>query len=306
MRTILSTGTAVGALVALAVLASVLTGGCSTSRSGDGRLRVVAAENFWGDIAAQIAGPGVDVESIVTRPDADPHDYEPTAQDARDFADARLVIENGIGYDPWAQRLLDADAGHDRVVLDVGTLLNVPAGGNPHQWYSRGAVSAYVREVARDLASIDPAHRTAYARRADSFDSTAMAPYDEWVHRIRSQFGGTAIGASESMVSLWAETLGLKLSTPESFVDAVSEGNEPTASDKATVDAQIRRHEIKVFVYNSQNSTPDVQRLVDEAHAARIPVVTITETLSPEHASFQDWQAREAHALYDALAETAR
>ena len=100
----------------------------------------------------------------------------------------------------------------------------------------------------------------------------------------------------------WAETLGLKLMTPESFLDAIAEGNEPTASDKATVDAQIRDHKIKVFVFNSQNSTPDVQRLVDAARHADIPVVTVTETLTPENATFQAWQVRELRALLAALA----
>jgi zinc/manganese transport system substrate-binding protein len=250
--------------------------------------------------------PDATVTSIVTQPDADPHDYEPIPQDARDFARARLVIENGVGYDPWAQRLLDADPGHDRVVLDVGRILGVPDGGNPHQWYLRAAVSRFVQRLAADLGRIDPAHRADYARRARAFEVQGLAAYDRWVGRIRSRFGGTAIGASESLVALWSDTLGLELLTPKSFVDAVSQGNEPTASDKATVDAQIRGHEIKVFVYNRQNATPDVQRLVDAARAARIPVVTVTETLDPEHASFQDWQTRQAQALYDALAEAVR
>jgi zinc/manganese transport system substrate-binding protein len=266
----------------------------------------VVAENFWGDIAAQVAGPGVSVRSVVTQPNADPHDYEPTAQDARDFARARLVVVNGAGYDPWAQRLLDAEPGQHRTVLDVGSVLGVPAGGNPHQWYSRRAVLTFAQRVATELGAIDPTHRAEYAERAHAFDSRGMARYDGWIERIRSRFGGTAIGASESLVALWAETLHLKLLTPESFVDAVSEGAEPNAADKATVDSQIRGHAIDVFVYNEQNATPDVQRLVDEARDARIPVVTVTETLSPEHATFQEWQGRQAHALWDALLAASR
>jgi zinc/manganese transport system substrate-binding protein len=102
-------------------------------------------------------------------------------------------------------------------------------------------------------------------------------------------------------VSLLAQSTGLKLLTPEPFLDAIAEGNEPTAQDKATTDAQIRERRIKVFVYNSQNSTPDVQRLVDEARAEHIPVTTVTETLVPAHATFQDWQTRQLRALLAAL-----
>jgi zinc/manganese transport system substrate-binding protein len=264
-------------------------------------VRVVAAENFWGSIARQIGGDAVDVTSIVSNPDADPHDYEPTAQDAQTIASARLVIENGIGYDPWAQRLIDADPGHGRVVLDVGKVLDVPEGGNPHQWYSRAAVATFIQHVAADLGRVDPLHRAAYARRARDLATHGFAAYDDFVGRIKARFAGAPIGASESLVSVWAASLGLKLLTPPSFLDAVSEGNEPTASDKATVDEQITSHAIKVFVFNAQNATPDVRRLVDEARHAGIPVVTVTETLSPADTRFQDWQAQEARDLARAL-----
>ena len=309
MRIILKRGTdrRVRAATLAAIAAVTVLGACGSSSAGSsGGIHVVAAENFWGSITAQIAGPDASVTSIVTKPDADPHDYEPTPGDARAFADARLVIENGIGYDPWAQRLLDADPGHGRVVLDVGKVLDVPDGGNPHQWYSRAAVGTFITQVTADLARVDPAHRAAYARRAHDLVTRGFAALDRGIARIKQRFAGTPIGASESIVSLWADTLRLKLLTPRSFVDAVSEGNEPTAADKATVDAQIANHAIKVFVYNEQNATPDVRRLVDAAQRARIPVVTITETLVPETANFQDWQTREVGELYQALVGAAR
>jgi zinc/manganese transport system substrate-binding protein len=290
----------------IALAATLSLGACSTGPAAPSGVRVVAAENFWGSITAQIAGPDASVTSIVTRPDADPHDYEPTPSDARAFSDAGLVVENGVGYDPWAQRLLDADPGSGRVVLDVGKLLGVPAGGNPHRWYSRADVGTFIKQVTADLGRVDPAHRAAYTRRAHDLTTRGFAALDGWIARIKQRFANAPIGASESIVSLWADTLGLDLRTPQSFVDAVSEGNEPTAADKATVDAQIQQHEIKVFVYNEQNATPDVRRLVDAARGAHIPVVTITETLTPENATFQDWQARELRALYQALVEASR
>src|SRR4051794_29114843 len=212
--------------VALFVAMVAVVGGfgaCSASSAGTSHgIPVVAAENFWGSITSQIAGPDATVTSIVSSPDADPHDYEPRPQDARSFADAKLVIENGIGYDPWAQRLLDADSVAGRVVLDVGKLVGVPDGGNPHQWYSRTAVSEFVSQVAADLARIDPDHRARYERRAHAFETSGLAQYDQLIAQIKQQYGGTTIGASESIVALWADTLDLKLATPESFVDAVS------------------------------------------------------------------------------------
>ncbi len=112
---------------------------------------------------------------------------------------------------------------------------------------------------------------------------------------------GTPVGASESIVSRLAATLGLKMLTPYSFLKAISEGTEPTAQDKATIDAQIKGKQIKIYVYNSQNATPDVAAQVKEATAAGIPVTTVTETLTPAGATFQQWQVSELQGIENAL-----
>lgn len=306
MRIILRTRVA---LVTIAVLATLGLGACSTSSSGPaagGRIRIVVAENFWGSIVEQLAGPDAEVTSIITNPDADPHDYEPTAQDARTIASAQYVIINGIGYDGWAQKLLDANPASDRTVLNIGDLLGLGAGANPHQWYSPKSVHRFVARVGADVATLDPGHRAAYERRVRAYESSGLAEYNRLLADIRRRFAGTPIGASESIVAPWAAGLGLRMITPARFLDAIAEGSEPTRSDKATVDAQIADREIKVFVYNSQNATPDVQRLVDAARRKNIPVTTVTETLVPEEATFQAWQVRELRALLDALGTSIR
>jgi zinc/manganese transport system substrate-binding protein len=302
MRIILKTR-AVG--TALALSGVVALGACSTSSPGagaGGRIRVAVAENFWGSIVAQLAGPDAAVTSVISNPDADPHDYEPTAEDARTIASARYVIVNGIGYDAWAQKLLDANPAKDRRVLNVGDLLGLKAGSNPHQWYSPASVGRFIARVSADLAELDPDHRAAYEQRRDAYESTGLRDYNRLLAEIKRRFGGTPIGATESIVAPWAAGAGLEMLTPKSFLDAIAEGNEPTRADKATVDAQIADRKIKVFVYNSQNATPDVKRLVDAARREHIPVTTVTETLVPEDATFQAWQVRELQSLLDALA----
>lgn len=302
MRTILKSADAALAIVVLAAVVLAACSSGSTPTAGDGRIRVVVAENFWGSIARQIAGADAVVTSIISKPGADPHDYEPTPDDARSVAGARIVIENGIGYDPWMKELVDADASSSQVVLDVGKLLGVAAGGNPHQWYSRAAVERVSARVAADLEAADPAHRDAYERNQRYFDETALAQYNALIATIQRRYAGTPIGASESIVTPLAQTLGLKMMTPESFLDAIAEGTEPTANDKETADTQIREHQIKVFVFNSQNSTPDIQRLVRESRSNGIPVTTVTETLAPASATFQAWQVSELRRLEAALA----
>ena len=305
MRIILRTRIALAAMV---VLGSIGIGSCSTSSSANanGRIRVVVAENFWGSIVEQLAGSYADVTSIIGNPATDPHDYEPTAQDARTIASARYVVVNGIGYDSWAQKLLDANPDSSRTVLNVGDLLGLDAGANPHQWYSPSSVRRVVARVPADLAKIDPRHRVAYERRGHAYESSGLRDYGRVLAQIRSEFSGTPIGASESIVTPWATAVGLRMVTPEKFLDAIAEGNEPTESDKATVDAQIADRTIKVFVYNRQNATPDVQRLIDAARRAHIPVTTVTETLEPANTTFQAWQVRELQALLRALRQAIR
>jgi zinc/manganese transport system substrate-binding protein len=286
----------------LGLLAGCSTANGSVSPLGRSRvIQVVAAENFWGSIASQLGGKHVHVSSIITNPDTDPHSYEPTAVDARTIALARLVIENGIGYDPWAARLIAADA-ESQDVLNVGQLLGVPDGGNPHRWYNPSDVRAVVRKLTADYSSLDPADRAYFASRRAWFMTVALRQYDALVARIKAKYSATPVGASESIFAMLAPALGLKLITPYSFLRAISEGTEVSAADKQMIDNQISHHLIKIYVYNSQNVTPDVQAQLAAARAAHIPVTTITETLVPPNSTYQAWQVRELKGIAAALA----
>lgn len=295
------------ALVLVALAAAVAgCGGGAAASAGSDRLQVVAAENFWGSLAAQLGGDRVHVTSIVTSPDADPHDYEPRAADARTMAGARLAIVNGIGYDAWANRLLDANPVSGRVVLDVGDLVGLEPGDNPHQWYSPGTVQRVIDRIVADYKRLDPEHAAYFDHRRTVVEARNLGRYHRLIARIRTRYGGTAVGASESIFAPLAKALGLRLITPPAFLTAISEGTDPTAADKQTADEQIAERQIKVWVHNSQNTTPDVTRLDDAARRAGIPIVTMTETLTPAGAGFQDWQVRELAELERALASATR
>ena len=287
-----------------AVAVALLGAGCDSSpdASAGGVTRVVAAENVWGSIAAELAGGRAEVESLVASPGADPHDYEPSAADARALAGAKLVIVDGIGYDAWASRLLAANPVHGRIVLDVGDVVGVRAGANPHRWYSPGDVRRVLRALAHAYAKLDRGDAD-YFRRRLRVVSKRLRPYRQLAASIRRKYRGVPVGASESIAEPLARALGLELRTPRSFLDAVSEGTEPTAADRTTIDRQIARREIAVWIYNRQNATPDVERITQAARRRGIPVVPITETLSPASATFEAWQSRQLRALAAALAE---
>jgi zinc/manganese transport system substrate-binding protein len=294
-------------VVLSAVALPLVFAACSASAPGAararGKLRIVAAENVWGSLAAQVGGDRVSVTSIVDSPNADPHDYEPTAADARAVADAALVVQNGIGYDAWMQRLLDANPVGGRATLTVGVLVGVPNGGNPHQWYAPSSVRTVIDAIASAYEKLDASSRAYFESQRNRLLDVTLKPYFDLIARIKSVYAGTPVGASESLFQPLANALGLDLLTPPGFLKAISEGTDPTAADKAAIDTQIRTHAIKVYLYNSQNATPDVQRQVDAARAEGIGVTTMTETLVPASASFEQWQVTQLHALADALAK---
>lgn len=297
-----------GAVVAYVAMAAFLAG-CDKSGpsatagtgAGAGRLRVVAAENFWGSIASQLGGSRVYVSSIIVNPDTDPHSYEPTAADARTMAGSRLAIVNGIGYDNWAPKLLAASPGEGRMVLNVGEALGLKDGDNPHQWYSPASVKRVVGEIVADYDRLDPAGAGYYAARERAFETESIARYDELRAQIRARYAGTPVGYSESIFRPLGEDLGLKLMTPYSFAKAIAEGGEVTAQDKRTVDEQAEAREVKVWVFNSQNVTPDVQRVNEIARAHGIPIATVTETLAPAGDTFEQWQVAQLEGLERAL-----
>ncbi|GAA5179387.1 metal ABC transporter solute-binding protein [Rugosimonospora acidiphila] len=264
---------------------------------------MVAAENFWGSLAGQLGGSHVKVTSIINNPDADPHDYEPTAADGREIASAKLAIINGVGYDAWATKLADANPSSARTTLTVGDLVGAKDGDNPHRWYNPTNVRQVIDQITADYKKIDPADASFFDTQHDTVINTNLKTYFDTIASIKANYSGTPVGASESIFAMLSPALGLNLLTPSAFLTDISEGSDPSAQDKATIDNQIKNKQIKVYVYNSQNATPDVQQQVNEAKAAGIPVSTITETLTPAGASFQDWQVAQLNALNQALSQ---
>ena len=265
------------------------------------RFVVLAAENVWGSLAVQLAGSRASVSSVVVDPDADPHTYQPSAVVARRIAGANMVIVNGLGYDEWAEQLVRASASSSRVVLNVGERLGLPAGSNPHRWYYPRDVRAVIAAIVAGYERLDPADAAYFRARRAQLETVGLARYDALRREIRERYAGVPVGLSESVFQGLGEDLGLRLVTPTGFTRAVAEGTDVTAADKQKVDEQARERRIAAWVFNSQNVTPDVQRVNELARAAGVPVATVTETLAPAGASFQAWQSSQLERLGAAL-----
>ena len=286
------------------------SGGSSTSgtatpsggtRGTGGKFVAVAAENFWGSIATQLAGNRAVVRSIIVNPDTDPHSYSPTASDGQLLAQSKLAIVNGLGYDKWASQSLAANPSSGRIVLDVGGLLGLKEGDNPHQWYFPSNVYRVIDQIVADYDKLDPADAAYFAQQKKTFETQALAQYNQLRNQIRSKYAGVPVGYSESIFQGLGEDLGLKLLTPYSFAKAIAEGTDVTAGDKQTVNDQVQNRLIKVWVYNSQNVTPEVAAVTKAVKARQIPIATVTETLSPATDNFEEWQAAQFEGLLSAL-----
>ena len=285
------------------MLGALLTGCGGVSAASTAGVRVVAAENFWGSIAKQIAGDKASVQSIITNPAQDPHDYEPTPEDARTLATAQLAIVNGVGYDPWAPKLLAANPAPGRIVLNVDDQLGLHDGDNPHRWYSPADIDTVAYHITAELSKLDTKHASYYGRQLAFFETRRLAGYHRLIAQIGTRYAGTPVGASESIFALLAPSLKLDVATPPSFMKAISEGSEVSAQDTMTTQDQIARHRTKVWIYNPQNATPQIQRLNALARADHIPIAPVTETLSPAGATFEQWQVAQLEGIERALHE---
>jgi zinc/manganese transport system substrate-binding protein len=289
---------------AIVILLIALGGsGCTASAGGanPGLISVVTGENFWGSIAAQLGGSKVSVASVVKDPNADPHEYETSTDDARAFAEADLVILNGAGYDDWGQKLLDANSSSHRTVLNIAQLLGRRPGDNPHFWYNPDYVLTAADTITADYKAIDPSGGSFFDQQR-SVLATALKPYMDRIAQIKSRYAGTPIGSTESIFVYMAGALGLSLVSPSDFMNAVAEGTDPPASALATFHDQVAGNQIKVLVYNVQASSALTASLKQLAQLHSIPLVGVTETLQPAGATFQGWQTAQLTALEAALA----
>ena len=297
------------ALLLFVVLVALGAVGCGRSgpapvgsrSAGTQRFLVVAAENFWGSLAAQLAGDRATVASIIVNPATDPHSYQPSTGDARLLAQSNMAIVNGLGYDAWATQLLGASPSGGRVVLDVGHRLGLSEGVNPHRWYYPADVRRVIGAITASYDRLDPRDAAYFDNRRARLENQGLRSYTRLLAEIRRRYAGVPVGYSESIFEGLGEYLGLRLMTPRSFAKAVTDGTDVTARDKQVVDAQASSGAIRVWIFNSQNVTPDVQRVNGTVRSRGIPVVPVTETLEPATAGFQAWQTAQLQSLLQAL-----
>ncbi len=281
-------------------VAALLTGtGTASAQPGPSPISVVAAENFYGDVAQQLAGTNARVTSILNNPDQDPHLFEVSPSVARLLSGASIVIYNGADYDPWMAKLLSVSRSPNRKVIVVANLVHKKPGDNPHLWYDPPTMPTYAKALTALLTDGDPAHQADYQRRLQGFLGS-LQPLETTIAALRSKYSGTPVTATEPVFGYMATALGFQMHN-ERFQLAVMNDTEPRASDVATFEDDLRTHTVRLLFYNSQATDTAAQRLVKIARQAKTPVVGVTET-EPAGKTFQNWMTDELNAVARALA----
>jgi zinc/manganese transport system substrate-binding protein len=262
-------------------------------------IHAVAVENPYGSMVAQLGGQCVRVSSIINDPSADPHEFQIDVQVAKAYQTAELVVQNGLGYDEFSNKII-ATLAQPPVVITAGDVAGLTPGDNPHLWYSPNYIRRISQAITRTLQELRPDGALYFEARAQEF-ATALGPYHALIEEIKQRFAGVPIGATETAFVYMAEAAGLNLITPSRFMRAVAEGTNPAVRDVALFHDQIQHKQIKVLVFNTQAVSNLASQLRTLAHEVGVPVVGVTETLAPVHDSFQNWQVRQLRELLTAL-----
>jgi zinc/manganese transport system substrate-binding protein len=286
-------------LIALATAFGITFASPAPVQAGDGKIAVVAAENFYGNVAQQIGGDRVSVTSILSNPDQDPHLFETTAATVRQIAAAQAVVYNGADYDPWMEKLLAVTQRPGRAVIVAADLMHKKAGDNPHLWYDPPTMPAVATAIASALSAADPAHKEDYAARLKTF-LASLSPLDEKIAELRGKYAGVPVAATEPVFGYMAAALKLKMEDGL-FQTAVMNDTEPGASEFARFEDDLKMRKVRALFYNKQATENLVQHLVEIARMSDIPVVAITETCPPG-LSYQEWMLTELNATEKALA----
>jgi len=291
------------ALLCVAGLLSACSSSPTADRGSGAKVSAVGIENEYANVISQIGGRYVQVTAIMSNPNTDPHTFEASASVAREIAAAILVVRNGIGYDTWAAKIEAASPDPARKEIDVQSLLRLPNDTpNPHLWYKPTTMPAVAKAITADLSALEPAHAGFFGKRLKAFDSS-LAP---WLHAIaafKAAHGGTPVAVTEPVGDYMLEAAGCDIRTPFPLQAAIMNGTDPSPQDVTIEDDLLRRHEVKVFVYNEQVTNSLTASFLALAHQAGIPVVGVYETMPTPGYHYQSWMLAEVEALERAVVD---
>ncbi|MBR7838474.1 zinc ABC transporter substrate-binding protein [Actinospica durhamensis] len=289
------------ALASVAALGSACSSSASPSNAAAGKVDAVGAENEYADVISQIGGRYVEVSAIMSNPNTDPHTFEASPQVAAEVSGAQLVVRNGVGYDDFMAKIEQDDAGANRKVLDVQTLLGLPdSTPNPHLWYQPSTMPAVAAAIASDLEALDPSQAAYFKANLAAFDAS-LEPLDRAIAQLKTRFGGHAVATTEPVADYLLTAAGIVNATPWAFQADVMNGTDPSPQDVSAEQALFTGHKVAAFVYNQQVTDSLTESLLTLAHRNGIPVVGVYETMPTPGYTYQKWMLAEVSALSNAF-----
>ena len=298
----------VSAALPLAVI--VLASGCSSSSaagsatSGDsGTITAIGAENEYASVIGQVGGKYVHAVAIMSNPDTDPHTFQASPSIAREISQAKLVVQNGAGYDDWMTSIEKAAPNPGRKVINVQHLLGLPdSTPNPHLWYKPATMPAMAGAIAGDLAAIEPAHAAYFKANAARF-TASLAPWNQAIAQFKASHPDTPVATTEPVADYMLQAAGTDNMTPWAFQADIMNGTDPSAQDVAVQKSLFTEHRVKIFLYNQQVTDSLTESYIKLAHDNGIPVVGVYETMPTPGYDYQSWMLAEVHAMDKALAD---
>ena len=284
-----------------AVLGLTMLGQRGASAASPGVINAIGVENEYADVIAQVGGKYVQVTSIESDPNTDPHTFEASPKIASQIAAAGLIVENGIGYDDWADKIMAAAPNASRKVINVQHLLGLPdSTPNPHLWYDPKTMPAVAKAVAADLGALQPDHAAYFRANAKKFDAS-LKPWFAAIASFKAAYGGTPVAVTEPVGDYMLQAVGTDILTPFSLQAAIMNGTDPSPQDVTTENAFFTGHKVKVFVYNQQVTDPLTESFLSLAKQNRIPIVGVYETMPVPGYNYQSWMVAEVAALRKAV-----
>jgi len=289
--------------VALLSSACSSSSASSSSDSGGGMIVAVGAENEYANVIAQVGGKYVQAGSIMSNPNTDPHTFEASASVAREVSAAQLVVQNGVGYDTWANTIENASPNSSRKVIVVQNLLGLPTGTpNPHLWYMPSTMPTVANAIATDLAEIAPAHASYFKANAAAFIASLTA-WDHAIAAFKAQYPNTPVATTEPVADYMLQAVGADNLTPFAFQADIMNGTDPSAQDVAIERSLFTQHKVKVLLYNQQVTDTLTESFITLAQANGIPVVGVYETMPVPGFDYQSWMLTEVQDLSKAVAD---
>jgi zinc/manganese transport system substrate-binding protein len=289
------------AVLALAGAGCSSAGGATDAANGAAVINAVGAENEYANVLGQIGGRYVHVSAVLDNPNTDPHTFEASPQLAQEVSAAQLIVQNGVGYDSWMNKIESASANPGRKVIAVQQVLGLPdSTPNPHLWYDPATMPAVAKVMAADLSAVQPAHKAYFQERLKAF-IRSLAPWQNAIAAFKAKYPGTTAATTEPVADYLLTAMGITNLTPFRFQAGVMNGVDPAPQDIALENSLLAEHKVRLFAYNQQVTDALTTSIRDDALKAGVPVVGVYETM-PAGYDYQSWMLAEVNAIQRAVA----